>query len=108
MNVPSQNRTTDLQEAYAFALEYPVMAVVTISLSRGSRKEDVTSTFTKIFLHNGKNRLDNEWGTKRLNEGIELFLSKREIPDFVARFIAGVTIGEINPATVIGKTESPP
>lgn len=108
MNVLTDSRTTKIQEAYAFAMDQPLLAVDKIYLNSMSSKEEVTEIFTKVFLFKSRSGLDCELGKQRLEEGIALFLSKGEIPDFVARFIAGVSIGEIDPMTVVAQKKSPP
>ena len=108
MNVLLSARTEALLAAFTAAIQSPLSAVCCINLDTTSSKEDVTLTFTKVFLSRSKNNLTSLWSQRTLAEGIELFLREKQIPDFVARFIAGVSIGEIDPSTVIAQPASPP
>ncbi len=108
MNVLSTNRADALSTAFGDAKNNPLSAVCCINLDVTSSQEEVTSTFTKVFLSRSKNNLTFEWSQRTLAEGIKLFIREKQIPDFVARFIAGVSIGEIDPTTVVTQTKSPP
>lgn len=104
----STTRIEELQKAYVNAQNSPLIAASKIGLSSTSSRIEVTSIFTKVCLFKSGSALESEWGIKTLNDAIVLFLTQQKIPSFVARFVAGIDIGEIDPKKVLGEAKSPP